>query len=232
MTVYVKQYGYKRSGTCYTTAVLCKNFYAYALVHKLGGKHKPPIDYLSYSTHWPPLRSAIRNNEIRVAVAIKNPYAAMYSFIRAHMRWRLQFRRHFLADPVGIVQKHCETWNTHNQAWLKAAASRLMLFRHEDLLTDFTGVMQKAQETLELEPRFDQFVNIDQQMTPNDTQSKQRFMRSFYRRKVYMARLGKRLRRAITRTIDWEFAGKLGYYPLKGRTAHNIVRPCTYFEGG
>ena len=213
-TVFVKQYGCKRSGTCYVTALLQLNFKnVHVLIHKLGGKHAAPIDYQSWTAGPPELQQAIAANQIRAAIAVKDPYAWLYSYVRAHRTWNPRWRQAYDQDPAPEIRRLCERWNYCHDAWLNAPAAFVFPFRHDELLRDFAGTMAQAQQQLALTPRYSLFGNIRNKMSPNDQLTRRRFDSKFYLDRQYLAQLGPKLVAVITDSIDWDLAQRLNYRP-------------------
>jgi len=213
--VFVKQYGCQRSGTCYVSALIGQNFPdVHLLVHTLGRKHAAPVNFTRWRKQTPDgLLDAIKNNELRIAIATKNPYAWARSYIRAQRQWRAAWRQAFFADPQKALAERCEVWNQRHRLWLAVPFKHLMVFRHEDLLTDFEATLARAADKLALTPYSRPFVNIPHRLTPNGDVSDALFDTDYYCSQRYLAELDDRLIATVTDSIDWDLAARMDYHP-------------------
>jgi hypothetical protein len=215
MITYVKQYGCKRSGTCYVAALLRKNFpNTHVLIHRLGGKHADPVAFAECEATEPDLQAAIAAEQVRSVIAVKNPYSWIHSYVSTHknQKWSPDFSARYAKDPIEATKWACQMWNQRNRLWAEMPKWRLFV-RHEDLLTHFQQTMRRVETQLDLPIVPGAYQNIEKKMTPNDTESKKTFDAKPYLLREYLEKLGPATCQLIESCIDWDLAYALGYTP-------------------
>lgn len=146
---YIKQYGMKRSGTCYTKAFIEQNFKDVCVISNIlgwkhgpyrpetklkgsswmGDHHKPNTHLISEKTQ-PIIEQIIDDyyaGKLRYVVTVRNPYYWIPAMISYH--------DHLRATPRTIYRL-AKSWNNANGSWLRDLPGPLTAFISYDGLLD------------------------------------------------------------------------------------------------
>lgn len=213
--IFVKQYGAKRTGTCYTTALLRKNYpEVHVLIHALGGKHQPavPFDLVFPTRNNPPgIWEAIHAGNVRVLAVIKDPYAWAVSTVRAHTKWLKTFRAEYFRDPVEAMRPRVDQYLRQYRSYVSFPCRYKVIVPYERLLTDFDAETKRIARELELPDRT--WENVTERVNPNDTLSRMPFYAAYYLEQRYWDDLDPIVKQYITESMDWDLLAQFGYIP-------------------
>lgn len=171
-----------------------------------------------------PLARAFREGSLRFLVSIKDPYAWVVSIAR-YEGWTDR------GSPLGVylagaVAHQCAGFNACYAAWLaleRQSPEHWHLVRHEDLLADPDRTLRELEAKFALrrcgQAHVDLPTEADAAIWDHDALQSTGvpFDRAYYLDKRYFARLPPLLVDVITRSIDWQLLGPLGYAPAEAR---------------
>lgn len=208
--VFVKQYGYYRSGTNWTRAVIEKNFRCKVLVHQLGCKHDASVDWANWLKHPDKpipsgLPEAVHANRVRVVVTIKDPYAWLDSFLLYQRGAKGGRSAKRVAQEVKIFNQRYCLWACHGQ-----------IVQYERLLSDYSGTLKMLGEALQLTSVDGGPHSIEARVDPHPDLRNAPFDPVYFLEKRYLQNLSKQHRDIVTATIDWSLFGQYGYAPDEG----------------
>lgn len=231
--IYIKQYGAQRTGTNYIKWVIQTNWpkQVTVLTNILGSKHGPYIEPIDWSGKgWvpkarankglaeavtPEIRHAYDNGELRYVVIIKDPYSYYWS------NKRLFYPK---GCPKELIQHLTTEWNDLYLNWWDLVVDKRpdqsIMIRHEDLLEDLKGTMDKIAQKCQL-PIQDSYKNTTKQMrTLNDAKwytekpinSKRKPLNpSFYTERQYLEQLTDEEIGVITEFVNRSLMDEFGY---------------------
>ncbi len=227
---YIKQYGAQRTGTNYIKWLLQINWpQVSVLTNIFGSKHGPHIEKIDWSGKgWipkeegnaelaksvtPEIRKAYDNEEIYYLVIVKDPYGYYWSNKR---QW-------FTTWSEDMLHKLINAWNMLYRDWVNLVnkkPTRSILIRHEDLLSDLKGTLDKVARKFQL-PVLDRYNNTQKPMKPlNDEKwdkekkfhSRRKLIEpNFYIGRKYLNDLKDEEIRLITEFLDMDLVQKMGY---------------------
>ncbi len=165
--------------------------------------------------------ASVRTGRLGFAVSAKNPYAWAASLAR-YSGWTVwsPTGRRMKQSYRGNLAAGCREYNRNYSAWLALLArfpSRSVLLRHEDLVEDTPGVLEKLERLFGLSrahPELRLFAENAEATDWDDSEPalrKTRFNSAFYRKRGYMKQLSAGLREVVEESIDWPIAAALGY---------------------
>jgi hypothetical protein len=230
--LFVKQFGFMRTGTNYVRALVVDHLPEVAmLVHAWGSKHSPgfsDIDRLQargpYRLYpWPEafdarqLTVAQATQQLRVLVSIKDPYATVLS----NIIWFLRTPPQQDLRNVSGVRGLCAQYNTLYRGWQELILQYDGVFvQHEDLLTDPAAWVMWLAGRWGLKPpkAFCDIVNTIGAGGdgPYRTESFPYCRQRFFLDRQYLeelAKMGPELLDTITESIDWALLRWYGYAP-------------------
>jgi hypothetical protein len=269
MTVVVKQYGERRTGTNYLRALLLLNLDVLPLVYILGDKHASPValdaiwqqvselpdrafQFTSRATaaaagpttyavdreqrrelqqRADAVTDAYRAGDLRYLITVKDPYAWLVSLAQ-FQQWMHGDATLAAWDRERLIGA-CNDYNERYRAWLALAErhrAKSTFVRHEDLLDDAAGTIERIRERLGALRIAAHFIDVSERVEPSvwDHLPIQRtaspFDRTYYTDRRYLARLLPGHIDLITRTIDWKLFATFEYAPLgtMPATASNV----------
>jgi hypothetical protein len=222
----LKQYGAKRTGTCYLWHLLGRNFEGVrVLTNALGWKHGQPVDPAAWLAGHPEAGLTAEDAAgVGNLVSVKDPYAWLVSICRFEHGGRYD-------QAPGLVAG----LNDLYAAWL--GLPRLRVVRYEWLLLDLAGELGALGRQFGLRRRGDGFVDEPRVVRPGEHAGRAGFLwglrrrgfvawpgedvgpealfgrRDWYLERRYMAVLPVAARDAVTDGVDWDLFGRMGYEP-------------------
>ena len=242
--LYVKQQGAMRTGTNLVKFALEENFTNVRVLVNIGRwKHAmadTPFNWhgrdwegegrsVDVSTRISPeklsaARAAIEAGTVKLAISVRDVYSWLVSYL-SFMRDDDTEPLPPLADlPQGRLVEALSGWNALYRSYLPQAGREpcAMVFRLEDLLTDFGATLDKARRLWGLVPRHRLYVRPARYLRPGiDGQSRSEllhpsrpFDRSRYLSGAYLAQFDEQLLALVRRTVDREVVQAYGYEVL------------------
>lgn len=226
MTIFVKQYGYLRTGTNYLRALLDKNCDCFVCINHLGSKHKQPMSWEEWlgnpdkEVH-PDLPGAVRESKVRVAVIVKDPYGWLDSFLlywRRRRNWPSGMRprpkhrglpEHEIINRIGRFNRLYPIWDEFAKQHMGA------IVRYEDLLSNFDETFTSLAHTLDVPLVQDPLKNITGRVDPHPNMRRAPFRAGYFLNREYLDVMSDRNKQLITDLIDWDFFGRWNYGPVR-----------------
>lgn len=242
--VFVKQQGAMRTGTNLVKFALEENFTDVSVLVSIGRwKHAPADAPFNWSgTDWEGegrsvdvptridpqeleiVRAAFAKGEVKYAISARNVYA----WLESYLRFTHEDETHPpppLADlPEARIVEAVELWNTLYRSYLSLLKdeNRAMLFRLEDLLTNFTAMLNRARLVWGLSPRHKCYVKparylrlgIDGQSRSELLHPSRVFDPRQYMLNNHLAQFNGHLLTLIRRTVDNQLVRAYGYEVL------------------
>jgi len=214
MTVFVKQYGYYRTGTNYLRALLDKNCDCYVCINHLGCKHSAPLKWSRWldrpdkEVH-PDLPEAVYTNIVRTAVIVKDPYAWLDSFL---LYWRRRKRPPKGDMSASQVVAKVREFNRLYKIWDQFVQDNYgLVIRYECLLEDFEDVFRNMAVRLNIPLVHDPPVNIEQRVDPHPHLRRRPFDPSYFTERQYLDALSPTHKSIVSENIDWHLFRKWNY---------------------
>jgi hypothetical protein len=241
-TIFVKQQGAMRTGTNLVKFALEENFTNVRVLVNIGRwKHATadtPFNWsglnwegdgrsLDVGTRIEPheletVRAAISAGAEKYAISIRNVYTWLESYLRFT---QADDTNPQLADlPRQRIVEALQRWNTLYRSYLSLLAddNRVMLFRLEDLLANFTAVLDRARQLWGLNPRHIGYVRpayylhagVDGQSRSQLLDSSRSFDQRQYLLNNHLAPFKAPLLALIRQTVDQDVLQAYGYEVL------------------
>lgn len=220
---FVKQYGYYRSGTNYTRAVLENNFDCNVLVNHLGCKHDLPIDWFKWLDNPDKemidgLENAVRSRQVSVVVTIKDPYSWLDSFI---VYWSRRKRPGPMLDEE-FMRSRTRTYSLLLRNWkerLPERCSHFAIVRYEDFLRNFTDTLNTLGGELCLTKTLKHITtewpeNIGERIDPHPHLRGRPFDPKYFTERQYVHSMKQYALDIVTQETDWELWNQHGYTAL------------------
>jgi hypothetical protein len=212
-----KQYGEMRTGTNLVRAL--RSPHARVLMHVLGDKHSPPVDFdalwqesqsaeeparwfVSEATFRAPSATTsphdVRQLELvdTIADEVADAYASRslryLVSIKDPYAWAVSISR---MRPIRRLEDACRDFNTRYAAWLALPSAEVI--RYEELIDAMPGRAVR--------PAHWDYSPVELDWRPFDP--------TFYRERKYLTQLSDPVREIVTSTIDWKLLEPLGYAP-------------------
>lgn len=218
MTVFVKQYGYYRTGTNYLRVLLNRNCDCFVCINHLGWKHGEPLDWNEWLAHpdkfvHEDLPAAVRDGLVRTVVMAKDPYAWLNSFLKYWRRSRyIKPRPKGGVFPEDAVIKKVDRLNQLYEIWNDFISNNYgMVLPYEWLLRDFNGNFRQLTTKLGIPLVNDPPRNVGKRVTSGRRLGKNRFSPSFFLERQYLDQLPKRDQDIVTDRINWSLFRTWGY---------------------
>ncbi len=215
--IFVKQYGYYRTGTNFLWQMLEKNFLCSILVNQLGCKHDAPKDWKKWLDKPDKpipegLPKAVQDNTVRLIVIVKDPYAWLHSFI---FYWRMRKPDRIDKVTLPFLIQRTQFYNRNYRAWRDLIANHQgILIRYEDILLDYETEFQKVSDVLKLPLRGNRITIIEERVDSHPHLQKKPFDPEYYVKKKYLQHLKTDHLDLITNTIDWALFREWKYEPI------------------
>ena len=242
--IFVKQQGAMRTGTNLVKFALEENFTNVSVLVNIGRwKHATADTPFNWSgADWEgegrsvdvltrinqqdldAVRAACGTEALKYAISSRN----VYSWLESYLKFTHEDETHPLpplADlPPERIIEAIEQWNTLYRSYLSLLTDehRAMLFRLEDLLTNFTATLNRARRLWGLNPRHTRYVKPERYLRLGiDGQSRSELLhptrRFDQRRSVlnnHLTQLNGLLLALIRQTVDKDVLGAYGYEVL------------------
>lgn len=178
--VFVKQQGAMRTGTNLVKFALEENFTDVSVLVNIGRwKHATAETPFNWSgTDWEgegrsvdvptridpkeleAVRAALDAGVLKYAISARNVYAWLESYLRFTHEDETRPLPPLTDLPEARIVEAVELWNTLYRSYLPLLTdeNQTMLFRLEDLLTNFTAILNRARLLWELSPRHRRYV--------------------------------------------------------------------------
>jgi len=228
MTLYIKQYGYFRTGTNFLRDSLERNFECKVLVNVFGHKHAVPCNWRQWlSTQGPAKLEKLRKesgetprikdleanfNNIHVVTIIKDPYGWLDSFTLYRKRLLdLNGRKWFLS----YLREEILQYNYVYRAWCTVpnhlGLSRFLV-RYEDMLRDYGACLHHLGKWLQTTPKHKKFQRVRKRVDPHAKLRGQPFDPDYFLSRKYMENLPPEYKELVTKYADWGFFSHYGYH--------------------
>lgn len=223
---FVKIYSLQRSGSNYTEWLIQNNFKDIKVFSNImGWKHGRPIEpsevdwsglnweetiqiskqfFPRHSAELEPYREqleeAIKKEEVRHVVCMKNPYSWYFSWTKNPKHRHSEFK------------KWISMWNNRNEEYFDffIRHENSTIVKYEDYFDGYGRVLERVGKELDLEPK-DEWRDKKTVIGPRLSMSGQRFDMNFYKEKRYLVSLGEGMVEKIGNEIDPDFLKALGY---------------------
>jgi hypothetical protein len=242
--IFVKQQGAMRTGTNLVKFALEENFTNVSVLVNIGRwKHATADTPFNWSgTDWEgegrsvdvltrinqeeleAVRAACGTEALKYAVSVRN----IYSWLESYLKFTHEDETHPLPPlidlPPELIIEAVEQWNTLYRSYLSLLTDekRVMLFRLEDLLTNYTATLNRARRLWGLNPRHIRYLKPERYLRLGiDGQSRSELLhptRSFDQRRYvlnnHLAQLNEPLLELIRQTVDKDVLRAYGYEVL------------------
>ncbi len=242
--IFVKQQGAMRTGTNLVKFALEENFTNVSVLVNIGRwKHATADTPFNWSgIDWEgegrsvdvltrisqedleAARLACDTEELRYAINVRNVYSWLGSYLRFTHEDETRPLPPLTDLPPERIIEAIEQWNTLYRSYLPLLTdeNRAMLFRLEDLLTDYTATLNRAWRLWGLNPRHARYVKPERYMRLGiDGQSRSELLHptlSFDQRRHvlngYLTEFDEPLLALIRRTVDKDVLRAYGYEVL------------------
>jgi hypothetical protein len=214
----VKQYGARRTGTCYLFHLLKLNFAdVHVLPNPLGAKHLPP-DYEKIK-EWKK-----ENGQLHFTVNVRDPYSWMYGICEGMRLGRIGYERTTglqrkldVQRSIALQRMLIDRYNDHHLAWysLLCQEENAAYVRFEDLLRSPQTVIYKLGHKFSLEP-LNVFTDVKNEIMPGEKISDKPFDRkALYLSREYLRHMTQGQVGVVTRYTNWSLMEKFGYRRLE-----------------
>jgi hypothetical protein len=242
--IYVKQQGAMRTGTNLVKFALEENFINVRVLVNIGRwKHAPAettfnwqgrdwegtgtsVDMFSRISReeLSAFRAAFEAGAVKFALSVRSVYSWLASYISFNRPDDTAPPQPLTDLPREHIVEALMNWNLLYKSYLPLLepGPQAMLFRVEDLLTDFRGTLDRARRLWKLKPRHAHYVRpvrylragIDGESRAELLESSRSFDHSRYSPDAYLAQFNDELLALIRRTVDKEVLQAYGYEVL------------------